>query len=245
MQSILDEQAADLHVAIIMDGNGRWATRRGLPRSAGHRAGVRARRVVEAAPDLGVDHPHAVCVLDRQLATAARGSERADVTAAALPALRTSASGRKRRAADRHRPARPAAGRRANARSTPPSSIRPRADGSICGSRSTIRRATPSRTRRVGWLGRRLAVARRVRPPARPAGQGRDATSIFSIRTGGEKRLSDFLLWECAYAELRFTDTMWPDFGADDLPRRIADFRAPRAPLRRAAGSRRCSTAAE
>src|SRR4249919_2307094 len=54
MQSIVDEKAAAFHVAVIMDGNGRWATRRGLPRSAGHRAGVLAvRRVVEAAPDLG------------------------------------------------------------------------------------------------------------------------------------------------------------------------------------------------
>jgi undecaprenyl diphosphate synthase len=54
MQSTVDRQAG-LHVAIIMDGNGRWATRRGLPRSAGHRAGVHAaRRVVEAAPELGV-----------------------------------------------------------------------------------------------------------------------------------------------------------------------------------------------
>src|SRR5215471_10717368 len=54
MQSTGDQQAR-LHVAIIMDGNGRWATRRGLPRSAGHRAGVlAAQRVVEAAPDLGI-----------------------------------------------------------------------------------------------------------------------------------------------------------------------------------------------
>ena len=55
MQSIVDEKAAAFHVAIIMDGNGRWATRRGLPRSAGHQAGVRAARLVtQAAPDLGV-----------------------------------------------------------------------------------------------------------------------------------------------------------------------------------------------
>src|SRR5271166_1694786 len=54
MQSILNDQD-NLHVAVIMDGNGRWATRRGLPRSAGHHAGVQAvRRVVEAAPDLGI-----------------------------------------------------------------------------------------------------------------------------------------------------------------------------------------------
>ena len=55
MQSIVGEKAAAFHVAIIMDGNGRWATRRGLPRSAGHQAGVRAARLVtQAAPDLGV-----------------------------------------------------------------------------------------------------------------------------------------------------------------------------------------------
>src|SRR5207253_10872278 len=46
------------------------------------------------------------------------------------------------------------------------------------------------------------------------------------IRTGGEQRLSDFLLWECAYAELYFTDTMWPDFGAAELAAAVAEFRA-------------------
>jgi undecaprenyl diphosphate synthase len=46
------------------------------------------------------------------------------------------------------------------------------------------------------------------------------------IRTGGEQRLSDFLLWECAYAELYFSETMWPDFGAADLARALAEFRA-------------------
>jgi undecaprenyl diphosphate synthase len=45
------------------------------------------------------------------------------------------------------------------------------------------------------------------------------------IRTGGEKRLSDFLLWECAYAELLFTDKMWPEFGPDDLRSAVRDFR--------------------
>ena len=68
-----------LHVGIIMDGNGRWAAARGLPRIFGHRAGVEAaRRVVEAAPDAGVGDPHALRVLKRQLAAAAGGSRRAD-----------------------------------------------------------------------------------------------------------------------------------------------------------------------
>ena len=52
---------------------------------------------------------------------------------------------------------------------------------------------------------------------------GRDVDLL--IRSGGEKRLSDFLLWECAYAELFFTDRMWPDFGADDLAAAVRDFR--------------------
>jgi len=56
---------------------------------------------------------------------------------------------------------------------------------------------------------------------ARASGRTRD----LLVRTGGEKRLSDFLLWECAYAELCFTERMWPDFGADDLRSAIEEFR--------------------
>ena len=55
------------------------------------------------------------------------------------------------------------------------------------------------------------------------------------IRTGGERRLSDFLLWESAYAELVFTRTMWPDFGVEDLASAVRDFAGPGAPLRRRA----------
>ena len=56
---------------------------------------------------------------------------------------------------------------------------------------------------------------------------GRDTSGDVDllIRTGGEKRLSDFLLWECAYAELFFTDCMWPDFDGDDLAAAVMDFR--------------------
>ena len=69
MQSTLEQQDRGLHVAIIMDGNGRWAERRGLPRAAGHREGIEAvRRAVEAAPRLRRRHAHAVCILVRQLA---------------------------------------------------------------------------------------------------------------------------------------------------------------------------------
>ena len=101
---------------------------------------------------------------------------------------------------------------------------RPRSGaGCTCGSRSTTRRATRSAS--GGWLVHRA--------PSRDAfgrliawqGTAPAATSTCSIRSGGEKRLSDFLLWECAYAELCFIETMWPDFGADHLRAAMADFR--------------------
>ena len=63
------------------------------------------------------------------------------------------------------------------------------------------------------------ALARRRRPPAAPVPE-----LDLLIRTGGEQRLSDFMLWECAYAELVFTDRMWPDFDADDLEAAVREF---------------------
>ena len=75
-----------LHVGIIMDGNGRWATGRGMPRIMGHRAGVEAaRRVVEAAPDCRRRHPDAVRLFQRQLAAPAGGGGRADAPHGGLP----------------------------------------------------------------------------------------------------------------------------------------------------------------
>ena len=97
---------------------------------------------------------------------------------------------------------------------------------SICRLPSIIRRATRSPAR--PWAGSPPG-----HPPSRDAfgrllarrggGPGRDVDLL--IRSGGEKRLSDFLLWECAYAELCFVDTLWPDFDTDDLRAAIADFR--------------------
>ena len=91
----------------------------------------------------------------------------------------------------------------------------------------------------AGWLGddspSRAAFGRLLAWQGH--GTGRDVDLL--IRTGGEKRLSDFLLWECAYAELCFVDTCWPDFGAEHLRAAVADFRTPRAPLRRPARASR------
>src|SRR6266516_1994082 len=158
-------QSSALHIAIVMDGNGRWATRRGLPRVAGHRAGAEAvRRTVEAAPGLGV---------------------------AALTLYAFSADNWKRPAAE------VAALMRLLAR--------------------YLRTETPR-------LHLRLAVDYSSRWAI---GAGAVLPDVdLLIRTGGEQRLSDFLLWECAYAELYFTDTMWPDFGAAELAAAVAEFRA-------------------
>jgi undecaprenyl diphosphate synthase len=224
MQSTVDGKG-NLHVAIIMDGNGRWATRRGLPRSAGHEAGIAAiRRVVEAAPDLGVarltlfafssdnwrrppEEVRALMSLLRQY------------LAAELPRLvdsgtRLSIIGRRDRLPDDLC--------RAIAQAEALSASGERLDLTIAidySSRDAIANAA------VGWLAEdspsRTAFGRLL--AWQGCGTGTDVDLL--IRSGGEKRLSDFLLWESAYAELIFVETMWPDFGADDLAAAISDFR--------------------
>ncbi len=133
---------APLHVAIIMDGNGRWATRRGLPRSAGHRAGVLAvRRVVEAAPDLGV------ATLTLFAFSSDNWRRPRDEVSALMSLLRhylraeLRAPGRERRAPHGHRPPRPAARRLERGHRRGRAGVGVRRRGSICGSPST----TPSR----------------------------------------------------------------------------------------------------
>ncbi len=226
-QSTLHD-GSELHVAIIMDGNGRWATRRGLPRSAGHRAGVAAvRRVVENAPALGVttltlfafssDNWKRPAEEVEALMWLLRAYLRAEARRLIESGARLSVIGRRdrlparlRREIQRAEQA-TAAGRRLN--------LRVALDYS---SRESIARA----------------VAGLVDPPSRPSpeqlsqlislalfdGSGGAEVDLL-IRTGGEQRLSDFLLWECAYAELWFTERMWPDFDADDLRSAIEDFR--------------------
>ena len=212
-------------VAIIMDGNGRWARRRGLPVAAGHRAGTRAlRRTVEAAIDLGVrsltvyafstenwsrppDEVGALMeifgeTIDRELADlAAQG-------------VRTRFVGRRDRA---------------------PEWLQARM--------ADLEEATADKTRLSLWIAfdyggraelveaaRRLVeegvepddvdeelLARHLYAPEMP-----DPDLV--IRTSGELRVSNFLLWQSAYAELVFTDTLWPDFGPDELRRSLEDY---------------------
>jgi len=193
-------QSTSLHVAIVMDGNGRWATRRGLPRTAGHRAGAEAvRRVVKIAPDCGITaltlyafssdnwtRPALeVSALMRLFARHLR-SETADLVANGVKLL--------------------IVGRR------------DRLPYSLVKAIEAAEAATAKATR----LELRIAVDYSGRAAIR-AGMLLPDVDLL-IRTGGEQRLSDFLLWECAYAELWFTERMWPDFGAAQLAAAVHEF---------------------
>jgi undecaprenyl diphosphate synthase len=223
MQSTLP-QKEDLHVAIIMDGNGRWATRRGLPRTAGHRAGTRAaRRVVEAAPELGVT------MLSLFAFSSDNWRRPAEEVGALMTLLRQYLEAELRRLVDSGVRL-TVLGRRDRLPDGLGAAIAAAERASAAGDRLDLRIALDYSSRDA------IAAAAARCPPlpapsrdafgrllAGPNGATRPDVDLL-IRSGGEKRLSDFLLWECAYAELCFVDTLWPDFGADDLRAAIADF---------------------
>jgi undecaprenyl diphosphate synthase len=227
------EAPRTFHVAIIMDGNGRWATRRGMPRAAGHRAGALAvRRVAEAAPALGITTltlfalsgdnlqrpPAEVRTLFRLFAHYLH--DEADRCAA--QGVRLSIIGRRDRlpaplvAAIAHTERRTAHGRGMHLRIAIDYSAR----ASILEAAEAAAQARPSP----------LAPHLRAGQQAEPNDAIPDAAAQawpdvdLLVRSGGEQRLSDFLLWECAYAELLFTPRMWPDFTADDLAAAVAEF---------------------
>ena len=191
-----------LHVAIIMDGNGRWASRRGLSRGAGHRVGAEAvRRVVEAAPDLGIG---------------------------ALTLFAFSADNWKRPAGEVSTLMRLFA---RHLRTETPRCVQNGVALRVVGRRDRLPGPlvdTIERSEAATAAGQRLELRLAVDYSARAAierGQLLPDVDLV-IRTGGEQRLSDFLLWESAYAELYFTTTMWPDFGADDLSAALTWFQA-------------------
>jgi undecaprenyl diphosphate synthase len=193
-------QSSSLHVAIVMDGNGRWATRRGLPRVAGHRAGAEAvRRIVEAAPGLGVT---ALTLY----AFSADNWKRPTGEVAALMRLFT----RYLRAETPRLLENGVCLEIVGRRDRLPAALRT----AIAAAERATAGGTRLRLRLAVDYSSRWAIAAGVILP--------DVDLL--IRTGGEQRLSDFLLWECAYAELYFTDTMWPDFAGADLARAVAEF---------------------
>ncbi len=218
--------APAFHVAIIPDGNGRWAAARGLSRSAGHEAGVEAvRRVVAAAPRFGItlltlytfsadnwERPPAevralLDVLGRFL--------REEPEEYAREGVRLSAIGRRDRLSPELRAAMAAAerataeGRRLHVRLAVDYSSQEAILRAACRLISSREISAREFARLLGLVG---------------YGDGPSPEVDLLIRSGGEQRLSDFLLWESVYAELVFTPRLWPDFSAKDLEEAVAEF---------------------
>jgi len=217
---------SSLHVAIIMDGNGRWAQARGRRREWGHREGARAaKRAVRAAPDLGIgvltlyafssDNWQRPAGEVRLLMRLFRRYLKTEVRELKAQGVRLQIVGRR----DRLTPELVRAVEEAERETAEQTRmcLRIAVDYS---SRELLLRAVQSITDPEA-LDRESFAAQLGAAMNSPDG----APDVdLLIRTGGEKRLSDFLLWECAYAELAFTPGMWPDFDGEELGRQIGEF---------------------
>lgn len=220
MQSVKDPR----HVAAIMDGNGRWARRRGLPRSTGHARGAKAvRRTIEAAPRLGIN------VLSLYAFSCDNWKRPRTEVDALMDLFERYLESEVQRCIDNGVRI-VVFGRRDRLRPSLLERIDSTEDATLSGSRLLVRLAVDYSSR---WA---------ILQAARGAGHASDSRSFENslmravcsptqvgevdllIRTGGERRLSDFLLWECAYTELHFTDCLWPDFGETDLILALEDY---------------------
>ena len=213
-----------LHVGIISDGNGRWASARGLPRSAGHRAGAEAaRRVIEAAPRLGI---HTLTMFALSSANWKRPEAEVDAilrllheyvlteTASCMQeGVRLSVIGRRDRLSRTLREAiagaeaATARGTRLHLRLAVDYSARDAIYAAACRFYKVTELSAESFARVLSEVHR-----------------GGSTDLDLLIRTGGEQRLSDFLLWESAFAELVFLQKRWPDFTVADLEAAIAEY---------------------
>jgi len=215
-----------LHVAIIPDGNGRWAVQRGRPRRAGHQAGAESiRRVVDAAAELGVgsltlfafssdnwERPpgevDALFALVRQflLDQASHWVKRG---------IRLRVIGRR----DRLPPILRAVIASVEEATAAGEGMQLRIAVDYSAREEILRAATRFYTT--------LEISKEAfgQMLGRVSHAGKDFPDVdLVIRTGGEQRLSDFLLWECAYAEMIFSKKMWPEFGAADLEAAIREY---------------------
>jgi undecaprenyl diphosphate synthase len=215
-----------MHIAIIMDGNGRWASLRHLPRSAGHRAGAKAvDRIVEAAAR------SAVGTLSLYAFSAANWGRPSTEVNALFGLLRHHLLTQTRRCLDQSIRLN-VIGRRDR--------LTPDLRQVIEHSERTTAHCTGMRLRiAVDYSAQHslLETCRRMQSES-----GIDRSRFIErladvdhailpvpdvdllIRTGGEKRLSDFLLWECAYAELHFVECLWPDFDAKAFDEALAEY---------------------
>jgi undecaprenyl diphosphate synthase len=217
---------AGLHLGVVMDGNGRWAQRRGLARTAGHRAGARAvRRVVEAAPGMGVG------TLTLYAFSADNWRRPAREVSALMRLLRGYLAVETARLVDQEVRLR-MVGRRDRLPAALLRQMEAAEAATAGGRRLLLRLALDYSSREAILRAAALAGGREVgredfaalltlATGGGPAGPDVD----LLVRTGGEQRLSDFLLWECAYAELFFTGAAWPDFGAAELGEAVGWFR--------------------
>jgi undecaprenyl diphosphate synthase len=217
------------HVAVIMDGNGRWARARGKKRHAGHRAGVKSvRATVEAAAERGVDHL-------TLFAFSSENWSRPEEEVSSL--MRLFVEALRREVDELHR-----------------NNVRLRFVGALeqlgAGLRKSIAAAEAKTAANTGLrlnvavaYGGRWDITEAARELARKAASGEiDPQNIdeaalavglqlgdtpdadLLIRTGGEQRISNFVLWNLAYAELWFTDVLWPDFDKNEFERALAWF---------------------
>lgn len=215
------------HIAIVMDGNRRWATLRRLPAIAGHRAGVESiRRTMRAARDRGVAYVTLFSFStenwsrdDEEVGALMRLLEqtiRDETTTLAQDGIRLRVIGRLHELSDRLQAAigEAIAATRQGTRGTMTIAFN-------YGGRAEIVDAVRALLRDGVSLEAvdEAAIASRLYAPEHP-------DPDLLIRTGGELRVSNFLLWEVAYAELWATDVLWPDFSVADLDRALADYAA-------------------
>jgi undecaprenyl diphosphate synthase len=229
MTDVVSAGALPRHIAIIMDGNGRWAQARGLPRIAGHRRGAEAvRRTLTAAAELGVPYltlfgfssenwKRPLAEVD-DLMGLLRHYLRGEIAELHRNGVRLRVIGERSRLA-------------------PDIVILIENAEALTrdnrGVNLTIALSYGGRAEIIAAM--RALAAKAVAGELAPDTIDEEviARHLFTadipdpdllIRTSGEQRISNFLLWQCAYAELVFTKTLWPDFGRDDLEQAIADY---------------------
>jgi len=236
--------AVPRHVAVIMDGNGRWAEQRALPRAAGHRAGTKAvRTTIEESVRCGVgaltlfafssenwQRPAGEVGLLMQLFLESLDREVAELDANGV---------RIRFIGDRARLAPALTGRMDAAEARTAANAKLDLVVAVAyGGRWDIAQAARQLAVAAVEGRRRAADVDEAALAACLATAGRPAPDLF-IRTGGERRISNFLLWDLAYTELWFTDTLWPDFDAACFAAALADFAGRERRFGRVAGEAR------
>ncbi|HEY8568252.1 polyprenyl diphosphate synthase [Microbulbifer sp.] len=224
------EPAGPRHIAIIMDGNGRWAARKGLSPSAGHKAGVeRIRDLIEACKERGVE---ALTLF----AFSSENWQRPPKEVELLMTLFHSYLRREARRMQEQGVELRVIGRRDR--------FSPRLQRAIAEAEAMTRGGERGTLVIAADYGGQWDIAQAARALAEEVTSGRRSVDSIDeaalaervqladlppvdllIRSSGEQRISNFILWQAAYSEFYFTDTLWPDFGVEELDEAIAAFR--------------------